>query len=112
MKNLLNKKSLKINIFLVFIHLIIIILAFITEPIKSNTLYFLISILWLPMYFIFIHQSIFDEYYYLVEHKDSLANHTTERAFVGIFALPIIGPIIAILRINYLQNEIEKRVKK
>jgi len=74
------------------------------------TPWFLLLIGWVPLYYIFVNEKVSDENYNVVGdyYHD---RYTLARLFSALFVLPIIGPIIAIMRINYLKDEIKQKNK-
>lgn len=113
----LNKKykysgSLKKNILLILVYeLGSIYFIFI----NYNFIFLLISLFWLPIYYLaYVYSKLLmDLENFSLEYSIPTTTKEASEKFLSLlFYIPFIGPIIAMLRINYLQNEIEKRRKK
>jgi hypothetical protein len=103
-------KSLLVDVALYLAHLISIYFAFFSD-IRFSSFEQVVLLFWLQIYYTLRHYPFFYNYINTVGRSDRFTSSASERGLIVFSSVPVVGPIIAILRIRYLQKEIG-RIKK
>ena len=105
-KKFLKKYSL--DVVLISVYNIILIFSLVAGVLNSIPLFLLVSS-WLPIYYAWGYQDLLKKDCFRINASSVTVREFIETFFFFSFALPFIGPVIAVIRINYLRSKLEKK---
>jgi len=105
-KKFLKKYSL--DVVLIAVYNIILIFSLVAGVLNSIPLFLLVSS-WLPIYYAWGYQDLLKKDCFRINASSVTVREFIETFFIFSFALPFMGPVIAVIRINYLRSKLEKK---
>jgi hypothetical protein len=111
-KSFLLKHETRFEILLYFIYLATLAFAFDNYS-DIDGFNFIMLMVWLPFYYVFKETRYYDIFSKsLTSYYDNVFSYHTRKTIVATFALPVIGPLIAMWWIEYLKDKTEEKEVK